>query len=134
MTYKEFKEKLSGLKSWQLMYREIMLLGKSLPEMPELLKTDDVLIKGCESKVWLRVELSDDQILVLIGDSDTRIVKGLMGIIMLMHQGTTPEQSLSINTYDEFEQLGLIKHLSPSRGNGIKAIADTIQEKVKQWL
>ena len=134
MTYNEFKEKLSALKSWQLMYREIMLLGKSLPEMPELLKTDDVLIKGCESKVWLRVELSDDQILVLIGDSDTRIVKGLMGLIMLMHQGKTPEQSVKINAYDEFEQLGLIKHLSPSRGNGIKAIADTIQEKVKQWL
>lgn len=134
MTYNEFKEKLSGLKSWQLMYREIMLLGKSLPEMPELLKTDDVLIKGCESKVWLRVELSDEQILVVIGDSDTRIVKGLMGLIMLMHQGKTPEQSVNINAYDEFEQLGLIKHLSPSRGNGIKAIADTIQEKVKQWL
>mgnify|MGYP000418364741 FL=1 len=47
MTYNEFKEKLSALQSWQLMYREIMLLGKSLPEMPELLKTDDVLIKGC---------------------------------------------------------------------------------------
>tara|TARA_Y100001956_G_scaffold16342_1_gene15851 strand:- start:2443 stop:2847 length:405 start_codon:yes stop_codon:yes gene_type:complete len=134
MTYKEFKEKLSNLKSWQLMYREIMLLGKSLPEMPELLKTDDVLIKGCESKVWLRVELSDDQILVLIGDSDTRIVKGLMGLIMLMHQGKTPEQSLDINTYHEFEELGLIKHLSPSRGNGIKAIADTIHEQVKLWL
>ena len=134
MTYKEFKKKLSDLKSWQLMYREIMLLGKSLPEMPELLKTDDVLIKGCESKVWLRVELSDEQIIVLIGDSDTRIVKGLMGLIILMHQGKTPEQSLKVNAYDEFEQLGLIKHLSPSRGNGIKAIADTIQDKVKQWL
>lgn len=134
MTYNEFKKKLSNLKSWQLKYREIMLLGKSLPEMPELLKTDDVLIRGCESKVWLRVELSDDQMLVLIGDSDTRIVKGLMGLIMLIHQGKTPEQSKNINTYHEFEQLGLIKHLSPSRGNGIKAIADTIQDKVKQWL
>ena len=131
MPYNEFKQKLKTLKSWQLIYREIMLFGKELPDMPEQLKTDDTLIKGCESNVWLNISVDDNNKLSLLGDSDTRIVKGLLGLIILMYQGNSIEKN--INAFQEFEELGLIRHLSPSRGNGIKSIADTIELFIKQY-
>jgi len=113
---------------WQQKYRQIMLLGKQLPVMPEVLKVDDALVKGCESKVWLYIDFDHtENSLVLAGDSDTRIVKGLLALILALYNGLTPEQATQINAYDEFERLGLISHLSPSRGNGIKAMVDKIQ-------
>lgn len=118
---------------WQQKYRQIMLLGKQLPVMPEALKVDDALVKGCESKVWLYIDFDHtENSLVLAGDSDTRIVKGLLALILALYNGLTPQQATQINAYDEFERLGLISHLSPSRGNGIKAMVDKIQAMAKQ--
>ena len=118
---------------WQQKYRQIMLLGKQLPVMPEVLKVDDALVKGCESKVWLYIDFDHtENSLVLAGDSDTRIVKGLLALILALYNGLTPEQAAQINAYDEFERLGLISHLSPSRGNGIKAMVDKIQTMAEQ--
>ena len=118
---------------WQQKYRQIMLLGKQLPVMPEVLKVDDALVKGCESKVWLYIDFDHTEYsLVLAGDSDTRIVKGLLALILALYNGLTPEQAAQINAYDEFERLGLISHLSPSRGNGIKAMVDKIQTMAEQ--
>ena len=118
---------------WQQKYRQIMLLGKQLPVMPEVLKVDDALVKGCESKVWLYIDFDHtENSLVLACDSDTRIVKGLLALILALYNGLTPEQATQINAYDEFERLGLISHLSPSRGNGIKAMVDKIQTMAEQ--
>ena len=118
---------------WQQKYRQIMLLGKQLPVMPEVLKVDDALVKGCESKVWLYIDFDHtENSLVLAGDSDTRIVKGLLALILALYNGLTPEQAAQINAYNEFERLGLISHLSPSRGNGIKAMVDKIQTMAEQ--
>ncbi|MEQ3440066.1 MULTISPECIES: SufE family protein [unclassified Pseudoalteromonas] len=118
---------------WQQKYRQIMLLGKQLPVMPEVLKVDDALVKGCESKVWLYIDFDHtENSLVLAGDSDTRIVKGLLALILALYNGLTPEQATQINAYDEFKRLGLISHLSPSRGNGIKAMVDKIQTMAEQ--
>ncbi|BBN81788.1 hypothetical protein PA25_17730 [Pseudoalteromonas sp. A25] len=111
-----------------------MLLGKQLPPLPEVLKTDLAKVTGCESNVWLHIELDEQQQhLLLVGDSDTRIVKGLLAIVLSMYSGLTPSEAKKINAYTEFEALGLIKHLSPSRGNGIKAIVDTIQAHASKW-
>lgn len=134
MNYQEIREKITSTSSWQQSYREIMLLAKSLPNLPDCLKTDEALIRGCESKVWLHIDLDESQHnLVLVGDSDTRIVKGLFAIVLSMYSGLTPAQAKEIDAYAEFETLGLIKHLSPSRGNGVRAIVDTIQDKLSQW-
>lgn len=134
MTYQEIKNVLQSAHGWQQTYREIMLLGKSLPQLPECSKTEDALIRGCESKVWLHISLDENQqYIVLAGDSDTRVVKGLLAIILSIYNGLAPEVAKDINAYSEFEALGLIKHLSPSRGNGIKAIVDTIQQQLSQW-
>ncbi|OHU87964.1 MULTISPECIES: SufE family protein [Pseudoalteromonas] len=133
MTYQEIYNTLSNTSGWQQSYREIMLLGKQLPALPEVLKTEQAKVTGCESNVWLHIELDEQQQnLLLVGDSDTRIVKGLLAIVLAMYNGKTPTEAKQIDAYQEFESLGLIKHLSPSRGNGIKAIVDKIQKQITQ--
>lgn len=132
-TYQLVTKSIQSSSSWQQKYREIMLLGKTLPPLADILKTDDALVLGCESKVWMFVEFDlTENALVVIGDSDTRIVKGLLALILALYNGLTPEEVLAVNAYDEFEKLGLISHLSASRGNGVKAMVETIQTMAKQ--
>ena len=132
-TYQRVSKKIESSASWQQKYREIMLLGKTLPPLADILKTDDALVQGCESKVWMFVEFDlTENALVVIGDSDTRIVKGLLALILALYNGWTPEEVLNVNAYAEFEKLGLISHLSASRGNGVKAMVEKIQTLAKQ--
>ena len=132
-TYQLVTKSIQSSSNWQQKYREIMLLGKTLPPLANILKTDDALVPGCESKVWMFVEFDlTENALVVIGDSDTRIVKGLLALILALYNGLTPEEVLNVNAYEEFEKLGLISHLSASRGNGVKAMVETIQTMAKQ--
>ncbi|CAM4297266.1 SufE family protein [Pseudoalteromonas ostreae] len=132
-TFKEIALSLESAPPWQQKYREIMLLGKQLPPMSEILKTDDALVPGCESKVWMYLDFDlEENTLVIVGDSDTRIVKGLLAIVLALYNGLTPEQVMHTNAFAEFERLGLIQHLSPSRGNGIKAMVERIQTMAQQ--
>jgi len=134
-TFNKVTESIKNAPAWQQKYREIMLLGKTLPVLADVLKTDDALVPGCESKVWMFVEFDlTENTLVVIGDSDTRIVKGLLAIILALYNGLTPEQVVNKNAYEEFGKLGLISHLSASRGNGIKAMVDKIQTMAQQKL
>lgn len=131
-TFKNVSDPIKSAASWQQKYRELMLLGKSLPTLPDALKTNEALVPGCESKVWLYIDFDyTENSLVVIGDSDTRIVKGLLALILALYNGLTPEEIISIDAYEEFNQLGLINHLSPSRGNGVKAMVDKIQTIAK---
>ena len=78
-TFNQVTDSIKNASTWQQKYREIMLLGKTLPLLPDELKIDDALVPGCESKVWMFVEFDlTENALVVIGDSDTRIVKGLL--------------------------------------------------------
>ncbi len=132
-TYQLVSKNIENSASWQQKYREIMLLGKTLPPLADILKTDDALVQGCESKVWMFVEFDlTENALVVIGDSDTRIVKGLLALILALYNGLTPEEVLNVNAYEEFQKLGLISHLSASRGNGVKAMVEKIQTLAKQ--
>ncbi|WP_279167459.1 SufE family protein [Pseudoalteromonas distincta] len=134
-TFNKVTESIKNATAWQQKYREIMLLGKTLPALADVLKTDDALVPGCESKVWMFVEFDlTKNTLVVIGDSDTRIVKGLLAIILALYNGLTPEQVVKKNAYEEFEKLGLISHLSASRGNGIKAMVEKIQTMAQHKL
>jgi cysteine desulfuration protein SufE len=132
-TYQRVSKNIESSASWQQKYREIMLLGKTLPPLADILKTDDALVQGCESKVWMFVEFDlTENALVVIGDSEPRIVKGLLALILALYNGLTPEEVLNVNAYEEFEKLGLISHLSASRGNGVKAMVEKIQTLAKQ--
>ncbi|WP_462159335.1 SufE family protein [Pseudoalteromonas sp. GB56] len=131
--YESLKQEFVALGAWQQRYRELMLLGKKLPVMTSELKVDDAKVSGCESNVWMYIDFDQgEDNLVIIADSDTRIVKGLLFIILSMYQGKTPAEVTAINAEQEFEELGLLKHLSPSRGNGIKAIVQKINQFAQQ--
>jgi cysteine desulfuration protein SufE len=92
-------------------------LGKSLPLINENNKTNDRLIKGCQSKVWLDAQLKNGKI-NYTADSDAIITKGIIAILLRVFSNQTPDAILSANT-DFIDEIGLKEHLSPTRANGL---------------
>lgn len=118
---------MQGFKGWEDRYRQVIQWGKKLPQMPGELKSQQVTVAGCESQVWLVSEQVEDK-WYFCADSDARIVRGLIALVLAAFDGKTTQEIASFDTDGYFQQLGLIAHLSPSRGNGLKAIV----EKIKQ--
>jgi cysteine desulfuration protein SufE len=117
---------MQQLKGWEARYRQVIQWGKKLPVMSDELKADQMLVSGCESQVWLTGENIDGK-WVLSADSDARIVRGLIAIVLAAYNGKTSQQIQAFDIDAYFESLGLMQHLSPSRGNGLKAIVEQIQ-------
>jgi cysteine desulfuration protein SufE len=117
---------MQSFKGWEDKYRQVIQWGKKLPKMSEELKTDHVTVAGCESKVWL-VSKSDAGVWSFHADSDARIVRGLIALVLAAFDGKTTEQIQQFDVDGYFESLGLLSHLSASRGNGLKAIVEQIK-------
>ncbi|HFQ5207677.1 TPA: cysteine desulfurase sulfur acceptor subunit CsdE [Vibrio vulnificus] len=117
---------MQQFKGWEDRYRQVIQWGKKLPVMPDELKSEQVMVAGCESQVWL-VSEQDDGMWTFCADSDARIVRGLIALVLAAYNGKTAEQIQAFDIEAYFEQLGLIAHLSPSRGNGLKAIVEQIK-------
>ena len=98
-------------------YEYMIDLGKSLPLINENNKTDDRLIKGCQSKVWLDANLIDGKI-NYTADSDAIITKGIIAILLRVFSNQSPDDVLSANI-DFIDKIGLKEHLSPTRANGL---------------
>jgi cysteine desulfuration protein SufE len=92
-------------------------LGNQLPLIDEQNKTDDRLIKGCQSRVWLHSEL-DDKKVVFTADSDAIITKGIVALMIRVISGHTSDEIIN-TSFDFVNKIGLIENLSPSRGNGL---------------
>lgn len=134
-TLEQLQQRFSALTSWQQKYREVMLLGKTVPALPEPLKVDDAKVNGCESNVWLYIDYHHNEgTLAIIGDSDTRIVKGLLALVLFIYNGKTPQQIIELEGKAIFDQLGLSQHLSPSRNNGVLAIITTIEQQAQRLV
>lgn len=114
---KEITEEFSMFEDWMGRYEHIIELGKSLPAIEEKYKTDDRLIKGCQSKVWLHSELKDGKV-YFTADSDAIITKGLVALIIRVLTGHTPDEILTA-PLDFIDKIGLKQHLSPTRANGL---------------
>ncbi|WP_232568639.1 cysteine desulfurase sulfur acceptor subunit CsdE [Photobacterium iliopiscarium] len=112
---------------WEDRYRNVIQLGKKLPQLDDSYKQDQLKISGCESQVWLHHQVVDEHY-YFIADSDARIVRGLITLVLAAYNGRTAAEinAFDIDTY--FDNLGLITHLSPSRGNGLKAIVEQIKQ------
>lgn len=119
---------MQNFNGWEDRYRQVIQWGKKLPQMPEELKSEQVTVSGCESQVWLVSEQVNGH-WHFCADSDARIVRGLIALVMAAYEGKSSQeiQQFDIDAY--FEQLGLIAHLSPSRGNGLKAIVEQIKQQ-----
>jgi len=114
-------------KSWDKQYKLIIQLGKKLPEIDPQDKIETNLVQGCESLAWLIIAKEGDFYRFKM-DSDTRVVKGLMAILLIIYQGKSAAQIRAFDIHQYFEKLGLLKHLSPSRSNGLFTIVQKIQE------
>jgi len=124
-------EALDFFDSWEERYRYMIDLGKEIPPMPEALKSEDKIVPGCQSRVWISHDIQDKHFVFQV-DSDALIVKGLLAIIMAAYNHKTADEILSFDIESYFEKLDLIKHLSPTRGNGVKAMVDKIVNIVKR--
>jgi cysteine desulfuration protein SufE len=112
--------------SWEDRYRYIIDLGKQLPAMDDRLKTDDRLLKGCQSQVWIKVDREQGRLLFEV-DSDAHIVRGLLAVVLCAYNGKTPQQILDFPIEDYFSKLDLLQHLSPIRGNGLRSMVARIR-------
>ncbi len=121
MTIKEIQEELidefAMFDDWMQKYEYMIDLGKTLPLIDAEKKTDDKLIKGCQSKVWLNSEMQEDKI-VFTADSDAIITKGIIAIMIRVFSHQTPDAIVAANT-DFIAEIGLQEHLSPTRANGL---------------
>lgn len=125
-TTDEILDDLAFFDDWEERYGYIIDLGKQLPPLDESLHTPERLVKGCQSNVWIDV-LSEDDTLHFRVDSDAVIVRGLLALVMAAYDNKTAEQISSFDVENYFATLDLERHLSPTRGNGLRAIVSRIQ-------
>lgn len=113
-------------RSWEERYRQLILLAKQLPALPEALKNDSIALSGCENRVWLGYEQQQDGRLHFYGDSDGRIVRGLLAVLLTAVEGKQAADLLGQDPLALFDQLGLRTQLSASRASGLSALAQRI--------
>jgi len=117
------------LDDWEERYAFIIDLGKQLPAFPDDERREENYVHGCQSQVWL-IHHYDEQSgkLYLLIDSDAIIVRGLAAIILVALNGKSPRDLLATDIDELFEQLDLFRHISPTRGNGLRAMVGKIRD------
>jgi len=121
----EIIDEFSMFDEWDERYQYVIDLGKSLPLIEEQYKTEDNIIKGCQSKVWLHAEQNDGNI-VFTADSDAILTKGLIAIMIRVFSNQKPQAILEATT-DFVDEIGLKEHLSPTRANGLVSMIKQIK-------
>ena len=118
--------------NWLDRYQYLIDLGKALPPMDEAEKTDDILLHGCQSRVWLIIGGHADEILIR-ANSDAAIVSGLIALLIRVYSGASAQQI--VDTQPEFiEALDLQQHLSATRANGLHAMLQAIYSTAQSYL
>jgi len=128
-TLDDVLEGFEFLDDWEERYAFIIDLGKQLPKFPEDERREENYVHGCQSQVWL-IHHYDEATgkLYLLIDSDAIIVRGLAAIILVALNGKTPRDLLATDIDELFEQLDLFRHISPTRGNGLRAMVGKIRD------
>lgn len=121
----EVVETFSMYDEWLDKYEYLIDLGKNLEAYPEDCKTEDKLIKGCQSRVWLDYKVQDGKI-YFKADSDAIITKGIISLLISVYSGRTPEEIAS-SDFGFIEKIGLKENLSPTRANGLASMIATIK-------
>lgn len=122
---------LAFFDDWEQRYQYIIDLGKSIPGLSEAQRTDDRIVKGCQSNVWL-IESYDNNTISFDVDSDAVIVQGLLALVLAAFNKKTPKAILDFDIDGYFQTLDLENHITPTRGNGLRAIVGKIQELARQ--
>ncbi|MFN7013158.1 MAG: SufE family protein [Bacteroidia bacterium] len=114
---KEIIDEFEFLTDWMEKYEHIIELGKSLPLIQEQYKTENNIIKGCQSRVWLHADLIDGKV-IYTADSDAIITKGMIALMIRALSGLTPDEIINAELHF-IDKIGLKEHLSPTRSNGL---------------
>lgn len=130
ITVEDIVDTLGFFDSWEDRYKYIIDLGKELPAMDDAKKDNEHLVRGCQSQVWIDASFEDGR-LWFETDSDAFIVKGLLGLVLAAYNGKTPGEILAFDIEAYFNDVDLLKHLSPTRGNGLRAMVKRIQASAK---
>lgn len=129
MNIKEIQDEIvaefSMFEDWMERYEYIIELGKGLPLIAEEYKTEDNIIKGCQSKVWVHAEEKDGKVF-FSSDSDAILTKGIIAILIRAFSNQTPADILAANT-DFIDEIGLKEHLSATRANGLVSMIKKIK-------
>ncbi len=112
---------------WEAKYEHLIDLGKSLPIINAQYKTDDRIIQGCQSRVWLHAEKKEDKIL-FTADSDAIITKGMVALMIRVLSNQKPEDVVKANM-NFIDKIGLKEHLSPTRANGLVSMINQMKKE-----
>ena len=122
----ELLDELDLFQDWTERYEYIIGLGKKLPRLNEQFKTDERLIKGCQSRVWLHT-IDDQGHIILEADSDSLITKGLIALFIRLLSGLTAEEIVKADI-NQLDRTGLRDHLAPTRANALSSMALQIKQ------
>ncbi|MCK5296433.1 MAG: SufE family protein [Alphaproteobacteria bacterium] len=136
MTIDELIENFEFLEDWEERYGYIIELGRRLPAMADEQKTEESLVDGCTSQVWLTASVGKNEngqiVMNFIADSDAHIVRGLVAILLMLFSGKTPQEIVSIDAKTTLGKLNLDEHLSTSRKNGLYSMIARIKKEAVQ--
>jgi len=132
ITADSLKQTFSAFTQWEERYRQLILLGKKLPALAEEWKTAERELSGCENRVWLGYYLSPEGCLHFYGDSEGRIVRGLLAVLLVSVEGKRPAEIIQNDPLALFEELGLRDQLSASRSAGLVALAEAVMKAVRE--
>lgn len=134
MDLQEAKEKIvedfSMFDEWLDKYEYLIGLGKELEEYPEEARTEDRLIKGCQSRVWLDSEKRDGR-LYFKADSDAIITKGIISLLVSVYSGRTPDE-IAGDDFSFLDEIGLKENLSPTRAGGLASMIETLKRTAEE--
>ena len=126
-TFDDVEAEFDALDDWDDRYRLLIDLGRALPPMPDALKTDATKVRGCASQVWLYPS-NDDNSLHFQADSDAAIVKGLVALVLMLADGKRPADIDTTAIRARLDALGLARHLSSNRTQGLASMVARIGE------
>lgn len=122
----QIKNDFLNLPDWEKRYEKIIELGKKWPGIADEFKTEDLKVKGCQSQVWIKSELTSDGKVKFVGDSDALLVKGLVALVLFVYSDESPDVILKIEPVF-LKEIGFDSGLSPSRANGLYSMIKQIK-------
>ena len=124
----DIRSSFAFFEDWEDRYRFLIDLGRSVPALPARERTDANLVRGCQSNVWLvaRYDAVADRLRLAI-DSDAHIVRGLVAVVLAAFDGKSPRDIVAFDMEGLFEELALLRHLTPTRGNGLRAMVAKVR-------
>ena len=134
MTIEDLLDDFEELEDWEERCDFLIDLGFELPEMREDAKNEDNRVHGCQSNVWLTAKLKsgDRPVIDIVADSDAMIVRGLIAVLLAIYNGRTPQQILETDVNTIFARIGLDRHLSSTRRNGLFGMVKKIRSIAEQ--